>query len=83
MNAYLDGRSSEALEGLAGWLDGPPESLSEAFADLAHAAVERIAGRIDVESPTVVERAAGLCEKLEPLAPRARRAAATWETQTP
>jgi hypothetical protein len=83
MNAYLDGRSAEALEGLARWLDGPPESLSEAFADLAHAAVERIARRTDAESPAVVERAAGLRERLEPLAPRARRAAATWETPTP
>lgn len=83
MNAYLDGRSSEALEGLAGWLDGPPESRSEAFADLAHAAAERIAGRTDAESPAVVERAAVLREKLESLAPRARRAAATWQTPTP
>jgi hypothetical protein len=30
-----------------------------------------------------VKRAAGLRERLEPLAPRARRAAATWETPTP
>jgi len=76
MNAYLDGQSAEALEGLASWLDGPPESLSATFADLAHAAVERIAGRPDAESPAVVERAGALRDKLEPLAPRAQRAAA-------
>jgi hypothetical protein len=79
MNAYLDGHSAQALEGLAVWLDGPPETRSEVFADLAHAAVERIAGRGEAESPAVVDQASGLREKLEPLAPRARRAAAAWD----
>ena len=55
-----------------------PYDIIRFLVDLAHAAAERLASRGDSEPADVVECASGLRARLEPLAPRARRAAAAF-----
>jgi len=72
MVAYLEGRHGEALDRLAAWLDAPPEAVAEPFADLAFAAVSRIAERAPQGERSLCGPARKLAERLAPLSPRAR-----------
>lgn len=72
MNAYLDGRPERAVERLEIWLAGGAAVQDEAFADLAWAALARLAEGGAAAGPEVAARARELSEHVAPHAPRAR-----------
>jgi hypothetical protein len=73
MAAHAVGRHADALARLDVWLAYAPPGPDAALADLAFAAVSRMAERPAGGDRAVAERARALADRLAPLAPRARR----------
>lgn len=74
MQAYLEGRYTEALDALTAWVDAKPHPDELRFAELALAAVSRVGQLVGEDAEAEIgPRAAGLAERIRELsAPRVR-----------
>ena len=66
MSAYLSGRYGETLEHLAAWLAAAPGDDEVAYADLAHAALQRIGQQRGAGAEALVAEARKLAERIRP-----------------
>jgi hypothetical protein len=83
MAAHAESRHAEALDQLDAWLAAAPAEPDSALADLAWAAVSRVAERPAGGDRALAERARALAERLAPLAPRARRRLSESDAREP